>query len=298
MKRFLALLVWLSLMVPSLAAPGLDLQVSLEQESDPLPFGKPAELILKVSWDKSWEFEAPAAESLELPGFTIIDSFTTEPLSEPGRQALEYHLVFTRFEKGTADIGPVVFDTPAGPVKSEVLKLEYKGAEPKEGDEPGKLRGVKPVKELSTADFWRRLLAWILGIASVLALLAALANHFRLFDRWLSPKRRALKRLRRLAKALAQDQLDPEKAATDLVEILRDYLFRAYQLMTWESTSNEIQEQVTMNNRSHHLKDLVKNVTTHGDQIKFANKTGSKEKTQDLLGQMTTVISQEKGKTS
>lgn len=292
MRRVLVVL--LLLLAPCLAAPGLEIESRLELEANPLPFGKPAELILTLSWDQGWEFTAPPAETIKLGEFTIIDAFSTSPVVRPGRKSVEYHVLFTAFKKGEMEVPAVEFDTPSGSASSKPLSIEFKGAEPKEGDEPGKLRGVKPVVELSTADFWRRLAAYLFGALALLAFLAALATHFQLFDRWLSPRRRALRRLRGIDKALDQNRMSPEQAAVALVELVRDYLHRAYGLITREATSQEIQACVSGEARSQHLADLVRSILSHGDGIKFAARSGSKEKTRDLLEQTRTTLEQER----
>lgn len=291
MRRLFLILTLLAL--PCLAAPGLDLESRLEQEADPLPFGKPVELILTLSWDQTWGFEPPAPETLELGDLTIIDAFATTPVVGPGRKSREYHLIFTAFKKGTVEVPGVNFDTPSGPVISQPLSIEFKGAEAKEGDEPGKLRGVKPVAELSTANFWRRMAAYFFGALALLAFLAALISHFRLLDRWLSPKRRALKHLNGIGRDLEAGRLSAEEASIALVELIREYLQRAYGLTTREATSREIQDMVGREPRSQHLGGLVKSVLVHGDGIKFAGQSGSKKQTQDLLEQTRTTLAQE-----
>ncbi len=288
------LILFLILAVSVWAAPGLELTNRLEQSADPLPFGKPATLVLDLSWDEKWGFQPPKPEELELPGFTVVDSFSTSPPAPTGRTAIRYHLIFTRFEPGSVEIPAVAFQTPSGPVKSRPLKIVYKGAEAKAGDKPDEIRGPKEVVELSTRDFWLWL-AKVLG-ASLLAfiLLAWLVRRLGFLERWLSPRGRALRRITRLAKQIKAGNLDSSEALLQTVEILRDYLHAAHGFVTREATSREISEQLIMSNRCPELKPTARKILEHGDQTKFARFQPNLDETQDLLEQLRVAITTDK----
>ncbi len=294
MKRLLTLWLWLHLALCVMATPGLELTAKLEQSADPLPFGKPATLVLNLSWDEKWAFQPPTAESLELPGFTIIDRFTTTPNASGGKRSLTYHLIFTRFEPGPAVVPAVSFETPDGTFKSQPKKIVYKGAEAKPGDDPDQLRGPKDVVPLSTADFWWWL-AKVLGLSLLaLVVLTILVRKLGLLDRWLSPRSRALRRLAKLTKAMKAGQMEGSEALLETVEVLRVYLHAAHGFVTREATSREISEQLILSNRCPDLKPTARKILEHGDQAKFARREPNLEESQDMVEQLRAAITADK----
>lgn len=294
MKTLWTFALVLLLTVAAFAAPGLELTSKLEQSSDPLPFGKTSTLLLDLSWDEKWGFQPPAPDKLELPGFTVIDSFTTAPPAPSGRTSLRYHLVFTRFEPGEAEVPAVAFETPSGTVKSKPQKIVYTGAVAKAGDKPDELRGPKEAVPLSTLGFWKWF-AKVLG-ASLLALavLAWIVRRMGLLERWLSPRGRALRKLSKLSKAIKAGQFDSSEALLQAVEILRVYLNAAHGFVTREATSREISEQLIMSNRCPELKPTARKLLEHGDQAKFARYQPNPQETQDLVEQLRSAISTDK----
>lgn len=297
MRRLTLSLLWLLLSGLAWAAPGLEIKTALEQAADPLPFGKPATLVLSVSWDEKWAFTPPEADTLELEGFAVIDRFrTSTPMVGSGRQGVTYNIVFTRFEPGTATIPAVQFETPSGVFKSQSLNINYKGAEAKEGDKPDELRGPKQTVELSTRDFWLWLAKVVAAVLLTLLILAALISKLGVLERWLSPRSRALRQLGRLAKRLDKRAVEAPAAMLELVEIVRTYLARAYKLVTREATSNEISSQMTMTNSCQNIKPVARAVLERGDGAKFAQREPNAEETRDLLEQLKGALQAEKRK--
>lgn len=298
MRRYLLalLLFWMSL--PTWAAPGLSIEAKIQQESDPLPFGKPATLVLGLSWDEKWPFTPPEADKLELPGFTVIDAFSTSSTTVPGsgRDGITYNIVFTRFEPGKANVPSLEFQTPSGMAKSPALSITYKGAEAKEGDKPDQLRGPKGKTELSTRDFWIWLAKVIGAVLLALLALAFVISKLGVLERWLSPKARALRQLRKVTRSLDKGKLASAGALLEAVEIVRLYLARAYKMVTREATSREISSQLTMNNRCTNIKPVAKAILERGDNLKFAEREPQPQETRDLLEQLRTALAAEKRK--
>lgn len=276
------------------ATPGLETSTKLEVTENPLPFGKPATLIVTLAWDSDWAFEPPPAEDLKLDGLTILDHFTTTPAGLPsGRKSIEYHLVFTRFEPGPATIGPVVFETPGGSVKTRPLDLEFKGAQAKDGDQPDKLRGPKEVMKLSTRDFWKTFGLYLGAGLGLLGLILFIVRKTGILDRLLSPRRRALRRLSRLSKAFAENKRSEEQAVMEMVDLVRIYLHKTYGLVTREATSKEISQQVVLDNRCQNLRPAVKNLLERGDACKFARRIPERGEIEDLSKQIQTALEAE-----
>lgn len=297
MKRWLPLL-WMMLSLTVWAAPGLDIDARVEQPTNPLPFGKPATLVLNLSWDESWPFTPPEADSLDLPGFTVIDRYQTSatPGLGAGRQGMGYNIVFTRFEPGKAQLPALEFQTPSGKVKSKPLEITYKGAEPQEGDKPDQIRGPKESVELSTRDFWRWLAKAVGASLAALLLLTLLLRRLGALERWLSPRGRALRQLKRLSKALDKGAEEPSQLLLDTVGLLRRYLASAHGLVTREATSAEISRQLTLSNRSGNIKPIARAILERGDGAKFARREVSAEEVRDLLSQLRTALQAEKKK--
>ena len=298
MRRWLLALLFLWMSVPSWAAPGLSIEAKIQQESDPLPFGKPATLVLSLSWDEKWPFTAPEADKLELPGLTVIDAFSTSNTTATGsgRDGITYNIVFTRFEPGKAKVPPVEFQTPSGISKSPALSITYKGAEAKEGDKPDQLRGPKGEAELSTRDFWIWLAKIVGAVLLALLVLGFLISKLGVLERWLSPRARALRQLRKVTRSLDKGKLASSGALLEAVEIIRLYLARAYKLVTREATSREIASQLTMNNRCANIKPVARTILERGDNLKFAEREPLAEETRDLLEQLRTSLAAEKRK--
>ena len=158
------------------------------------------------------------------------------------------------------------------------------------GDIEGEFREAKAVVPLSTADFWRQVLGWSLGLLSALCLLAALINYFGILDRFRSPKARALKQVKRLSVL----PLEPDQKLVRCVEILRNYLHEAYGFTTHEATSKEILKQVTLDNRSLALKPSVADILQAGDQVKFAARSFTESEASDHLQNLQSTLSQER----
>lgn len=286
-RRTLLLILWGALLVTTAwAAPGLDIEARVEP-SEPLPFGKPATLVLNLSWDEKWTFQPPPAEDLDLPGLTVIDRYSTDSsLTTPGRKGITYNLIFTRFEPGKAEIPPVSFETPSGNFASPKLSIDFKGAVAKAGDKPDELRGPKGQVELSTRDWWIWLAKVVAGVLLALVVLGFVVSKLGFLERWLSPRSRALRQLSRLAKALEKETTTPPEALLQMVEITRLYLRRAYGLVTREATSREISEQMTMTNRCQNIKPMARAVLDEGDTLKFAQRPPSPDQVLDLLEQL------------
>jgi hypothetical protein len=269
MNRILSLLFVLSLAGLSWANPSLK-QELIPQEG-PVPFGKSVELVLSLS--HSPDFQPPAPDALDIPGAHILDRFRVD--GPGGQDVVEYHLVFTRLEPGKFEIPPIEI---AG-LKSKPATVDFTGSTPLESDKPGEIRGPKPVVDLSTADFWIKVLKWALGILVVLAVLAWLFSYLGILDRLRSPKGRALTRMKRLKKS----GMGAHEMLIGCVEVLRTYLNEAYGFTTAEATSTEILNQMTMDNRCRDLKDSVAGLLESGDAVKFAKKSINPSEADDLF---------------
>lgn len=270
MKRILiwTLLFSSFLVAPTWAVLPLQVESELKVPESPLPFGKSAELVLTLKWDEKLKFTPPKPEDLQLGDLVILDAFTTTPASTAGDKILQYHLLFTTFRPGKVDIDPVVFSTSLGEVASRELSLEFVGAKKDKDDKLEKLRPPKETVSLSTATFWRTWLARLAGSLALLGLLFAILSHFGIFEAFLSPKRRALKKLKRLHVA----KTEPRTILIQLLEIHRDYLSAAYGLKTREVGSAEILSQIDEEPRCRHLKALTEKLIVPADLAKFAAK--------------------------
>lgn len=289
MRRYLFLFLSLLITVVQ-AAPGIKIDQELILPEDPLPFGKPAQLVITLEWPVSTSMDPPAAKDLKVPQATTIDSYMVDKGSDGSYRKVSYHLLFTRFEPGSFEVGPVEISTSAGSVQSEKLTMTFAGSQPNEQDKPGEIRGAKPVVEISTVDFWKKAATYA-GAALLLALaLWALLHYSGLLDRLRSPKARALKRLRRLGKVEAEG----EDTILECVDILRSYLNQAYGMATREATSKEIINLLILDNRASHLKDMTEELLVRGDRVKFAGATLSKPEAVDLREKLTSVLSEEK----
>ena len=273
-----------------MAAPTVEIEQNLVLPEDPLPFGKSAELVIHLTWPETSPFQAPDAQSLEIPGATILDRYAVDRGSDGTKHRRDYHVIFTRFEPGEFKVGPVVLGPESQKLQTEALTLNFSGSTPREGDQKGEIRQAKTVVELSTKDFWQKVLAWFLGLLSALCLVAAIINYFGLLDRFRSPKARALKQVKRLSNS----SLEPDQKLVRGVEILRNYLHEAYGFTTHEATSKEILKQITLDNRSLALKPTADDILRAGDQVKFAARSFTESEASDHLQNLQSTLSQER----
>lgn len=288
--RRLSVLILVALTLVSIAAPGVRVDQKLVLAEDPLPFGKPAELVITLQWPDKSSLTPPAPEALKIPEATMIDSYLVDRGSDGSDRKVEYHLIFTHFEPGDFTVGPVQIETQAGTVESKPLAMKFAGSTPLEDDKEGEIRRPKTAVEISTVDFWRRFAIYLGSILGILLLLALILHYTGILDWFRSPKSRALKRL----KKLSSDQLSPSEKLLVCVEIFRAYLSQAYGLRTRETTSKEIINLIILDNRCSHFKPLAKELLQTGDQIKFANKSVDKPEASDLLQKLTSALSEEK----
>jgi len=289
MKRWICLLLLL-LILPLTAAPSVKVEQGLNLTEDPLPFGKPAELVITLSWSGEEELKLPEAETLAIPKAHMIDRYRVDRGSDGVNRVVDYHLIFTYFEPGEFEVGPVKIPLSSeNSVSTEPLSMTFAGSQKKEGDKEGEIRENKPVFELSTLDWWKQLAVYLLTILAVLALLGGLIQQLGILDRFRSPKGRALKSLARLKKR----DLPPEVFLLELVAILRDYLAQAYGLKAWESTSSELSKQMTMDNRCRKVKSTAEQVLQEGDAVKFAGAEVSSGQVDDLHQKLVTTLKEE-----
>ena len=287
-KKLCSLLVLL-MSVLALAAPAPQASAELILNEDPLPFGKSAELVVTLSWSERDEMPLPNPEELELPGATILDRYVLDLGTDGIDRKAEYHIIFTRFQSGDFEVGPLIIKTAVGDVKSQKLKMTFAGSTPKEGDKMGEIRTNKPVKELSTWDFWLWLAAVILAILALILLLAAIINHTGLLDAFRSPKARALKKLKRLK----SKELPAPETLLGSAEILRSYLAEAYKVNTRETTSSEILRTMIMDNRCRGMKEISTHLLTSADLVKFAKKSVKSTESDDLMDSLVSSLQRE-----
>lgn len=271
------LLVLLILTGSALANPTLQQTV---EPADPVPFGKPVELILTLTYPQ--EYQPPAPDALDIPGAHVLDRYQVDGPSDGSHSVKKYHLVFTRLEPGEFEIPAI----QVGSVSSKPVKVEFLGSTPLESDKEGEVRGPKSVVELSTADFWLEFLKWALAIVGILALLGWLFSYLGIVDKFRTPRSRALKRLSRLRKS--SDQANA--LVLGCVEVLRGYLHEAYGFTTAEATSKEIVNQMTMDNRCRTLRDSVQGLLESGDSIKFAKKNLTESEAHDHFENLLTSL--------
>lgn len=289
MKKTLATLLLL-LVTMAWAAPAVSVESSLQLSETPLPFGKPAELVITLNWDGSKPFSPPAPDTLKVPDATMIDSYLVSG-GGSGKKQATYHLLFTRFEPGEFTVGPVTIDSEAGPLTTKALKMTFAGSQPKKGDKKGEIRGIKPVVKLSTADFWKRVLLWLAGLTAVLLLVWYVVFRTSLFDRFRSPKSRALRALKRVLKSAPS----PEALLLESTEVLREYLHRAYGLPAPTSTSNELVKGITLDNRCRDWKELTSEILTRADRVKFAKGGVAQSEAEDLAAKIKSQLKADKG---
>ncbi len=287
----LRVLLALILTASGWGAPAIQVEENLVLSEDPLPFGKPAELVLTVSWDNTITFTPPPASGIVVPGARMLDAYAVSGVGASAESSqVRYHLVFTRFEPGDFTVGPVEIPMEKGVLKSRPLTLTFTGAQAKEGDKQGEIRAIKPVVELTTADFWKRVGSWAAAALAALALLTALIHYSGVLDRLRSPKSRALRRLKRARRRA----LEPEALLLESVETLRDYLAGAYGLPAQTSTSEELLRGITMDNRCTEWRGLAENLLSRCDRVKFAQRTVAQREVADLISQMETRLKAEK----
>lgn len=285
MRRWILLLLLL-LGGYAQAAPPVEVSQELVVSESPLPFGKPAELLVTLEWPRGVDFQPPPANTLKIPEATIIDAYLTEGGGTSKNQA-QYHLIFTHFEPGEFQVGPVVIPVEGGGLETEPLSLSYAGAQAREDDKPDQIRDAKKTVELSTRDFWYWLGKVVLSALGVLVLLLILLSYVGVLDRFRSPKTRALRRLKRLTKETPQGKL------LESVEVLRDYLAEAYLIPAQTSTSSELLKALTLDNRCRDWKTLAGELLERADNLKFAGKNVSAQEVDDLYQRLLTTLNRE-----
>lgn len=282
MRRFLFVLL-LGLLTTAWAAPPMGLEQKIVPADEPIPFGKPVELVLTLRYPS--EIEPPAADTLEIPEVHLLDRYSVKGPSDGSNSSIEYHIFFTRLEPGAF----VLPEIEVGSATSSAVKIDFVGAKPLDTDEEGEVRGPKSAEELSTADFWKQVLTWLAGALGTLLVLWWLMNRLGILDRLRSPKGRALKRLKRLRKG----ESSAESLLLGSVEVLRNYLHEAYGFTTAEATSKEILNQMTMDNRCRELKDSVQGFLEAGDGVKFARHSLSDSEASDHYENLVHTLSAE-----
>ncbi len=271
----------------ALASVDFSAETALEPSADPIPFGKPLTLVVKLRWSSArGALTPPKPEELELPDFTVIDRFQTavEHLP-PGTAGVDYHLIFTRFEPGEFKVGPIPIKVAGTTVTAPACTIVLLGAEVLEGDDPEEIRGAKPPAELSTENFWLRLLSLLLGLLALLLMLWYLVSKFGLLDRFLSPNRRTRRSLKSLERDFLKGQLTDVAVVVRLVDLLRDYLERQFFIPAKTATSSELIRQVEAEASCRSWQPFTSQLLDYGDQVKFAQRGVSSKTVQRLLNE-------------
>ncbi len=193
-------------------------------------------------------------------------------------------LTLRTYLSGSVKLPAMPFGFEQGGQKGEFrplpLTIKVDGLPPKKGDQPGKLRGLKPVQGM--ISWW--LAGWVtLGVAVALAGLwwwlkrRGLIPTFSAGPPPLPPEEMARQRLRQLQQSSLAGQRQDKLYYSQLTDILRRYLEGRYHINAVDRTTHELSRVLKQTTcpRSETVK--VMDLLTFSDLVKFA-KAGAEEK--------------------
>ncbi len=197
------------------------------------------------------------------------------------RMQITKRLVVQSFDSGVYVLPPVLYIAGADTVASNSVTLKVVPVKVKQGDE---IVDFKPVEEIKSklldwlpdfvTDYWWAFLLAFLVVACCAAAYGLWwrkgINPLKPEKKRLPPYEEAVQRLEELNRRQLWQNGEEKEYYTELTDILRDYIYRRFEINAVEMTSTQIVATLKKNEETKAVNEQLSEILAMADFVKFA----------------------------
>lgn len=250
-----------------------------------IEMGRTTTLCLELVQDKGARGYFPSDRADTLSTAVEIQDRVKPDTADLGNNRVQVNkrLIIQSFDSGVYVLPPVVYITASGDtVASNRVTLKVVPVKVKDGDE---IVDFKPVEEIPSklldwvpdfvTNYW-----WAFLLAFLVIACAASAyglwwrkgiNPLKPEKKRLPPYEEAVQRLQELKQRQLWQNGEEKEYYTVLTDILRDYIYRRFQVNAVEMTSSEIVATLKKNDETRAVNEQLSEILAMADFVKFAN---------------------------
>lgn len=276
-KIFLSIFLFFALVNITLAG---EISVRTSIEPSEILIGEQASLKIKLTQDKDDKVSWPQFSDTIATNVSIIEKLATDTISLPdNRISITSEYLVSSYDSGFYYIPEFVFETTSQKVTSNPVGLTVNTVQVNEQTDD-----IHAEKEIMSAPFsWIELAQWSgigLAIILIIAIIVLLLMRF-VFKKKVTiiPEEPevilpahvvALEKLEQIKTEKIWQQGQIKQFYTQLTDVIREYLSRAYSINAMEMTTDEIVALVKKNKDLDEIRIVLKEMLELSDLVKFA----------------------------
>ncbi len=276
-KIFLSIFLFFALVNITLAG---EISVRTSIEPSEILIGEQASLKIELTQDKDDKVSWPQFSDTIATNVSIIEKLATDTISLPdNRISITSEYIVSSYDSGFYYIPEFVFETTSQKVTSNPVGLTVNTVQVNEQTDD-----IHAEKEIMSAPFsWIELAQWSgigLAIILIIAIIVLLLMRF-VFKKKVTiiPEEPevilpahvvALEKLEQIKTEKIWQQGQIKQFYTQLTDVIREYLSRAYSINAMEMTTDEIVALVKKNKDLDEIRIVLKEMLELSDLVKFA----------------------------
>ena len=276
-KIFLSIFLFFALVNITLAG---EISVRTSIEPSEILIGEQASLKIELTQDKDEKVSWPQFSDTIATNVSIIEKLATDTISLPdNRISITSEYLVSSYDSGFYYIPEFVFETTSQKVTSNPVGLTVNTVQVNEQTDD-----IHAEKDIMSAPFsWIELAQWSgigLAIILVIAIIVLLLMRF-VFKKKVTiiPEEPevilpahvvALEKLEQIKTEKIWQQGQIKQFYTQLTDVIREYLSRAYSINAMEMTTDEIVALVKKNKDLDEIRIVLKEMLELSDLVKFA----------------------------
>ena len=276
-KTFLSIFLFFALVNITLAG---EISVRTSIEPSEILIGEQASLKIELTQDKDDKVSWPQFSDTIATNVSIIEKLATDTISLPdNRISITSEYLVSSYDSGFYYIPEFVFETTSQKVTSNPVGLTVNTVQVNEQTDD-----IHAEKDIMSAPFsWIELAQWSgigLAIILIIAIIVLLLMRF-VFKKKVTiiPEEPevilpahvvALEKLEQIKTEKIWQQGQIKQFYTQLTDVIREYLSRAYSINAMEMTTDEIVALVKKNKDLDEIRIVLKEMLELSDLVKFA----------------------------
>ena len=276
-KIFLSIFLFFALVNITLAG---EISVRTSIEPSEILIGEQASLKIELTQDKDEKVSWPQFSDTIATNVSIIEKLATDTISLPdNRISITSEYLVSSYDSGFYYIPEFVFETTSQKVTSNPVGLTVNTVQVNEQTDD-----IHAEKDIMSAPFsWIELAQWSgigLAIILIIAIIVLLLMRF-VFKKKVTiiPEEPevilpahvvALEKLEQIKNEKIWQQGQIKQFYTQLTDVIREYLSRAYSINAMEMTTDEIVALVKKNKDLDEIRIVLKEMLELSDLVKFA----------------------------
>ena len=276
-KIFLSIFLFFALVNITLAG---EISVRISIEPSEILIGEQASLKIELTQDKDDKVSWPQFSDTIATNVSIIEKLATDTISLPdNRISITSEYLVSSYDSGFYYIPEFVFETTSQKVTSNPVGLTVNTVQVNEQTDD-----IHAEKDIMSAPFsWIELAQWSgigLAIILIIAIIVLLLMRF-VFKKKVTiiPEEPevilpahvvALEKLEQIKTEKIWQQGQIKQFYTQLTDVIREYLSRAYSISAMEMTTDEIVALVKKNKDLDEIRIVLKEMLELSDLVKFA----------------------------